>query len=303
MGIFGNPNPFEEALDKVTNELNTEIDWGAIISLCDKVKTTSKGPQDFTVVVLQKINHKVPHVSMQAITVLDACVNNCGKDFHKAIASQHFTESLAEIINNSSKNKKVVRRLCYFIRKWAEDFKDDPELSHFVSFYYLHRGRGIQFPDTDEDASSTSKRSTEPLSKDPNVVSSQQEEEDIAKAIEASLKEEQQKKSISNSLSGSSVQSSLYPSMLNNTTSTQSSYNTSYAASGSSSKKLVKALYDFEAAEDNELTFRAGDLISILDDRWGNTRRLFSVCKLQYIVGWREMGHQIAIYKNFYNSF
>jgi signal transducing adaptor molecule len=218
---------------------------------------------DVALAIFDKMSHKVPQVVLQAMTVLDACVSNCGKPFHKEMASQFFTDALKEFIY-SCKHMTLNKKMRYFVRKWAEEFKDDPDLSYFVSFYYFQRGEGIEFPDTDESESGTKKKKAETVSKDPNVVSSQQEADDIAKAIEASLKEEQKRK-------GTPV-TSLYP-MGDLTSAPVSNAPVTYASidvGRSSAKKQVKALYDFEAAEDNELTFKAGDIIAILDDSDAN---------------------------------
>jgi len=261
MGLFGSNNPLNETLNKLCNESNTteDTDWGVVLELCDKIKEYEKGPQDFTNAIFNKLNNKVPHISMQALTVLDAVVQNCGAKFYKEMASQNFTDLLRDFLT-SYKNQKCVNKMKFLVRKWAEEFKNDPNLAHFLSIYYYLKGEGHKFPSDDEtDVTSKKMQLASSVTNNPDAAASQQEAEDLAKALAASLQDQEKSKARS-----SPVTSSLYPSMAGTSNGFSSSYTTSN--SGAKSKRLVKALYDFEAAEDNELTFHTGDIIEILND-------------------------------------
>jgi len=145
------------------------------------------------------------------------------------------------------------------LKKWAEgDFKADPQLNLIPSLYNKMKSEGHDFVDH----STPAKREIE-KSSDPNVVSSQQEEDDIAKAIELSLKEKFTPSKAASSITANA--SSLYPSM--SVVSNNSSATTAAAAATKAPEpRKVRAIYDFEAAEDNELTFKAGEIIMVIEE-------------------------------------
>uniref|UniRef100_U5EWZ4 Putative signal transducing adaptor protein stam/stam2 n=1 Tax=Corethrella appendiculata TaxID=1370023 RepID=U5EWZ4_9DIPT len=266
MGFFGaNSSPIEADIEKATNEKNTQEKWDLIMNICDKVATNGVSPKECLKLIIRRLNHNDPHVVMQAITLLDACVKNCGKSFHLEIASREFETEFKKLLTKSQQKVQNELKLC--LKKWAEgDFKTDPKLSLIPSLLNRLKSEGYDFVDTN----ATPKREIT-LPKDPNIVSSQQEEDDIAKAIELSLKENSKspKKSSGGATASSdliaSSSSSLYPSAL-----LSSATASNISSAPPAELRKVRALYDFEAAEDNELTFKAGEIIFILDDSDAN---------------------------------
>ncbi len=265
MGLFGNSSPFDDDVEKITHEQNTAEDWGQIMNMCDKVAATRSGTKDCLRSIVKRLNHNDPHVVMQAIVLLDACVNNCGKSFKLEVASREFEQDFRKLLSRS--HPKVQEKLKSMLKKWADgEFKGDSQFALIPSLYHSLRREGVDF------SSSEAGKKQQALPKDPNVVSSQQEEEDIAKAIQASLQDTGSNAHHGTRSKGKSAKSTsggLYPTAdLAGGGGGGGGWAGAGAGAGggateagnASEPKKARALYDFEAAEDNELTFKAGEI-------------------------------------------
>lgn len=272
MPIFG-PSQFDKLTEKATNESNSSEDWQSILECCDYINAQQTRPIDCLRSVTKRMSNPHPNVSMQAIILLDACVSNCGKRFHLEVASRELISEARKLLEKG--HPKVVERFKLMLKKWSEnEFKTDPELTLIPQFYTQLRKEGYDFTDP----------SKPHLPKDPNVVISDQEEEDIIKALELSMKDMKgnsvNKSSRANTSTTSTTSSSMYPTINADTFSDSSSGRGASTANQTTTTAApstlttpqrepfkVRALYDFEAAEDNELTFKAGEIILVTDDR------------------------------------
>uniref|UniRef100_A0A2P2HY17 Signal transducing adapter molecule 1-like n=1 Tax=Hirondellea gigas TaxID=1518452 RepID=A0A2P2HY17_9CRUS len=275
MNLFSSSaTPLDPHIDRATSDKNTSDDWAVILDVCDRVKEYNDGPKHCIRGISKKMLNDNPRISMQAITLLDSCVNNCGRTFLLEVASREFEQELRKIITSPRTHPKVSEKLRKCLKSWAEgEFKTDRQLSLIPALYSKLKAEGIDF----SSSSDSPKKKKQEYSTDPNVVNNKQEEDDMAQAIQMSLQSSSSSKSQS---SYNTTSRTLYPSDISNDLASSldaglvlsdskgaanSSSGAGAASNAQDAVKKARALYDFEAAEDNELTFQAGELIVVID--------------------------------------
>lgn len=245
---------YEDLLAKVTAPTLTTENWEGILGFCDMINNDYEGQKTGLKALRKRLNNRDPHVVLLAISVLDSAWANCQERFRKEVSSAQFINELKALCTSSQ--RQVAEKMRITVQKWVDtECKNEPSLSLVTSMHKNLIADGYSF--TVDDPKSKTKIIDAKYANDPNYilkVGSAQEEEAIAKAIAASLadaeKQEKAKKSTS---------SSMYPSTKATSPAVQSSVS-------NGPEKKVRALYDFEAAESNELSFIAGDIITVMDE-------------------------------------
>uniref|UniRef100_A0A8C7YDV0 Golgi associated, gamma adaptin ear containing, ARF binding protein 3b n=1 Tax=Oryzias sinensis TaxID=183150 RepID=A0A8C7YDV0_9TELE len=118
--------------DKATHPTNRQEDWEYIIGFCDQVNRELEGPQIAVPLLLHKICSQ-EWEALQALTVLEACMKNCGKRFHREVGRYRYLNELVKLVSpmyvGASTPEKVKKRIIEMLCSWRVAFPNETKIN------------------------------------------------------------------------------------------------------------------------------------------------------------------------------
>lgn len=276
---------------KATDSRLRQDNWALIMDVCDHVR---KDPEEYVDEVMECIESRLAqrdaNVVLRSLQLVVALAENGGSLLRQRIASKKFTRVLGELVESPTTHLEVKRETVKILNQLTESFGHDPSLRYTG------------------DLLSSLKRHHKYLfeKKRPKMA---EPDDDLKKAMELSLKDY---RDAMNSESGNkqpSSESDNYhahedrneakesygaPNQPFQTPLMQTAYGINDSAvTQQPSIVKVQALYDLQANEPDELSFRKGDIIVVLEqayrDWWkGMLRGHIGIFPMNYVTPFQE---------------
>lgn len=186
---------------------------------------------------------------------------------HRELASRAFTDALLRLAGDRNTHQQVKAKILERMQEWADMFKD-PELGIMKDQYYKLK---TQNPNLHPPSAPQKSRLTD--------LDRQKEEEELQMALKLSIQDKAPKAQASTSQAAASGPSQAQAAPVQQP-----------MASGTTAATVsrVRALFDFHASDPDELTFRKGDIIAVLEsvykDWWkGLLRGQTGIFPLNYV--------------------
>ncbi|KAF4630169.1 hypothetical protein G7Y89_g7970 [Cudoniella acicularis] len=262
-------NAFDDVVAKATDENLTSENWEYIMDVCDKVTTEESGAKDAVASMIKRLAHRNANVQLYTLELANALSQNCGPKMHRELASRAFTDALLRLANDRNTHQQVKAKILERMQEWAEMFKD-PDLGIMRDQYQRLKS---QNPNLHPPSAPSKSRLTD--------LDRQKEEEELQMALKLSIQDK---------ATQAQAKSSQQPTSAAGPSQTQPAPQQQPLPSGTTAATVsrVRALFDFQATDPDELTFRKGDIIAVLEsvykDWWkGLLRGQTGIFPLNYV--------------------
>uniref|UniRef100_A0A670XR09 Golgi associated, gamma adaptin ear containing, ARF binding protein 1 n=1 Tax=Pseudonaja textilis TaxID=8673 RepID=A0A670XR09_PSETE len=134
----------ESRINRATNPLNKDVEWDNINAFCDQLNKELEGPPLATRLLAHKIQSPQEWEAIQALTVLEACMKNCGKRFHDEVGKFRFLNELIKVVSpkylGNRTPEKVKSKILELMYSWTLGL---PEEVKITEAYQMLKKQGI----------------------------------------------------------------------------------------------------------------------------------------------------------------
>ncbi|XP_046694213.1 ADP-ribosylation factor-binding protein GGA3-like isoform X2 [Silurus meridionalis] len=124
-------------LNKATDPENSSERWDCMQKFCQHVNTHTNGPQIAMRLLAHKIQSPQEKEALQALTLLEVCMNNCGKRFQSEAAKFRFLNELIKVLSPKylgvCSTEQVKQRVTEVLYSWTQWLKDEPKVQEAYS--------------------------------------------------------------------------------------------------------------------------------------------------------------------------
>uniref|UniRef100_A0A3Q1BVT2 Golgi associated, gamma adaptin ear containing, ARF binding protein 3b n=1 Tax=Amphiprion ocellaris TaxID=80972 RepID=A0A3Q1BVT2_AMPOC len=117
---------------KATHPTNRQEDWEYIIGFCDQINKELEGPQIAVTLLVHKIHSPQEWEALQALTVLEACMKNCGRRFHNEVGKYRFLNELIKVVSpkylGETAPEKVKVKIVEMLYSWTVAFPSETKI-------------------------------------------------------------------------------------------------------------------------------------------------------------------------------
>ncbi|KAG7316198.1 hypothetical protein KOW79_021064 [Hemibagrus wyckioides] len=124
-------------LNKATDPMNPSERWDCMQEFYQHVNAHPDGPQIATRLLAHKIQSPQEKEALQALTLLEVCMNNCGKRFHTEAVKFRFLNELIKVLSPKYlgvlSTEQVKQRVIEALYSWTQWLKDEPKVQEAYS--------------------------------------------------------------------------------------------------------------------------------------------------------------------------
>ncbi|SCV01410.1 LAME_0G16028g1_1 [Lachancea meyersii CBS 8951] len=255
------------AILKATDGKLRSDNWQYILDVCDLVKEDPEdGGPTAVKIVQERLRVTDANVVLRTLSLVVSLAENCGSRLQQAISSKTFTKELFGLIESSKVHWLVKKEVAKTVSQLSDSFKRDPSLRAMQDLYLKVNS---QAPDLLEEQNV-------PRKTEMTAQTKRNEEKELEEALRLSILEYENSSKSANE-SQQAAPETARPAASNNA-----------HISSSTGVRKVRALHNLTGRDSEELSFRKGDVIAVIEqvyrDWWrGSLRGRVGIFPLNYV--------------------